>query len=43
MNAGLSVITTKTTYSVYGTRVRGGIALADGTYEWFELWVKLKS
>lgn len=41
LNVGLSSGTpTLTTYTVYGTTARGGTALANGTYEWFEIWVK---
>ena len=44
LNVGLSSGTpTLTTYTLYGTNARGGTALANGTYEWFELWVKLES
>lgn len=44
LNVGLSSGTpTLTTYTVYGTNARGGTVLANGTYEWFELWVKLES
>ena len=44
LTPGLSTSTpTSTTYTVYGSKSRGGTALANGTYEWFELWVKLVS
>lgn len=44
LTPGLSTsIPTMTTYTVYGSNSRGGATLANGTYEWFELWVKLES
>lgn len=44
LTPGLSSATPPiTTYTLYGSNARGGAPLANGTYEWFELWVNLES
>ena len=43
LTVGLSSVETTTTYTVYGSNTRGGVALSNGSYTWFELWVKVSS